>query len=108
MRALVTGGAGFIGSHLVDALLERGDHVAVVDDLSTGRRERVADGASLHVADIAEPEAIAGVMAETRPEAVFHLAAQVDVRSSVSDPFRDARINVAPQAALRVAEPVPA
>jgi UDP-glucose 4-epimerase len=92
MRALVTGGAGFIGSHLVDALLAHGHAVAVVDDLSTGSRERVPDGVTLHVLDVAE---IALVMADERPDVVFHLAAQVDVRHSVSDPARDARVNVA-------------
>jgi UDP-glucose 4-epimerase len=92
MRALVTGGAGFIGSHLVDALLARGDAVSVVDDLSSGRRENVPDGVPLHVTDIA---AIADAMEAERPEVVFHLAAQVDVRKSVADPARDARINVA-------------
>jgi UDP-glucose 4-epimerase len=92
MRALVTGGAGFIGSHLVDALLGRGDTVSVVDDLSSGRRERVPDGVPLHVVDIAE---IADAMAAERPDVVFHLAAQVDVRHSVSDPARDARVNLA-------------
>ena|SRR5918998_1306484 len=97
MKALVTGGAGFIGSHLVDALLARGDDVAVVDDLSTGRREHVPDGVPLHEIDIA---GIAGAMEAERPEVVFHLAAQVDVRKSVADPARDARINVAGTAAV--------
>jgi UDP-glucose 4-epimerase len=92
MRALVTGGAGFIGSHLVEALHARGDTVVVVDDLSTGRREALPEGVMLHVLDLAE---IALVMAEERPDVVFHLAAQVDVRHSVSDPARDARVNVA-------------
>ncbi|HTE58703.1 MAG TPA: NAD-dependent epimerase/dehydratase family protein [Solirubrobacteraceae bacterium] len=92
MRALVTGGAGFIGSHLVDALLARGDAVSVVDDLSTGRRENVPDGVPLHVTDIAT---IGVAMAAERPEVVFHLAAQVDVRKSVADPAHDARVNVA-------------
>lgn len=92
MRALVTGGAGFIGSHLVDALHARGDTVVVVDDLSTGRREQIPDGVTLHVLDVAE---IPLVMAEERPDVVFHLAGQVDVRHSVSDPARDARVNVA-------------
>ena len=100
MRALVTGGAGFIGSHLVDALLERGTDVAVVDDLSTGRRERVPDGARLHVADIADPAAIAPVFDAERPDVVFHLAAQVDVRASVADPVRDARLNIAGTASV--------
>jgi UDP-glucose 4-epimerase len=97
MRALVTGGAGFIGSHVVDALLARGDAVSVVDDLSSGRRENVPDGVPLHVADIAE---IAEVMQGERPEVVFHLAAQVDVRKSVADPAHDARVNVAATASV--------
>jgi UDP-glucose 4-epimerase len=94
MRALVTGGAGFIGSHLVDALLVRGAEVAVVDNLSSGRRERVPEAATLHVADVADAPAIAAVCAEARPDVVFHLAAQVDVRRSVVDPVHDARVNV--------------
>jgi UDP-glucose 4-epimerase len=97
MRALVTGGAGFIGSHLVDALLASGDTVAVVDDLSTGRRERVPDGVPLHVVDIA---AIGEAMERERPDVVFHLAAQVDVRKSVADPAYDARANVAGTASV--------
>jgi UDP-glucose 4-epimerase len=97
MRALVTGGAGFIGSHLVDALLARGDAVSVVDDLSSGRREHVPDGVPLHVTDIA---AIGGAMEEERPDVVFHLAAQVDVRKSVADPAHDARANVAGTASV--------
>jgi UDP-glucose 4-epimerase len=97
MRALVTGGAGFIGSHLVDALLARGDAVSVVDDLSTGRRERVPDGVPLHVTDIAD---IGDAMKQERPEVVFHLAAQVDVRKSVADPAHDARANVAGTASV--------
>jgi UDP-glucose 4-epimerase len=97
MRALVTGGAGFIGSHLVDALLARGDTVAVVDDLSTGRREYVPDGVPLHVVDIA---AIGEAMELERPDVVFHLAAQVDVRKSVADPAHDARANVAGTASV--------
>ena len=97
MKALVTGGAGFIGSHLVDALLGRGDTVAVVDDLSSGRRERVPDGVPLHVADIAD---IGPVADAERPDVVFHLAAQVDVRKSVADPAFDARVNVAGTAAV--------
>jgi UDP-glucose 4-epimerase len=92
VRAVVTGGAGFIGSTLVDALLARGDEVHVVDDLSTGRREQVAGGATLHVNDIREP--LGAVFTEARPEVVFHLAAQVDVRRSVADPAEDARTNV--------------
>jgi UDP-glucose 4-epimerase len=91
MRAVVTGGAGFIGSHVVEALLGRGDEVHVLDDLSKGRRENVATGAGLHVADIRDPDA---VFDAARPEAVFHLAAQADVRASVERPGHDADVNV--------------
>src|SRR5919198_4349671 len=96
MRAVVTGGAGFIGSNLVDALLERGDEVTVIDDLSTGRRENLAqaDGAALRELDIRDGQAVADVVGEVRPEVIFHLAAQIDVRRSVADPAFDASINV--------------
>jgi UDP-glucose 4-epimerase len=92
VRAVVTGGAGFIGSTLVDALLARGDEVHVVDDLSAGRREQVADGATLHVLDVRTP--LEDALREARPEVVFHLAAQIDVRRSVADPAEDAASNV--------------
>jgi UDP-glucose 4-epimerase len=91
MRAVVTGGAGFIGSHVVEALLARGDEVHVLDDLSRGRRERVAAGAELHVGDIRAPDA---VFDAAQPDAVFHLAAQADVRLSVERPDVDADVNV--------------
>src|SRR4051812_12508924 len=98
MRTLVTGGAGFIGSNVVDALLARGDEVTVVDDLSTGRRENLdgalANGARLVEADIRDAAAVRDVVTQARPETVFHLAAQIDVRKSVADPGHDARINV--------------
>jgi UDP-glucose 4-epimerase len=98
MRALVTGGAGFIGSHLVDALLDRGDEVAVVDDLSTGKRENLAGalarGGELHEVDIRDAPALRDVVAARRPDIVFHLAAQMDVRKSIEDPAWDAGINV--------------
>src|SRR4051794_41346652 len=98
MRALVTGGAGFIGSNLVDALLERGDDVSVVDDLSTGRRENldaaVGGGGRLHEASITDVEAMGTVVGTERPEVVFHLAAQIDVRRAVEDPAFDAAVNV--------------
>jgi UDP-glucose 4-epimerase len=92
VRAVVTGGAGFIGSTLADTLLVRGDEVHVVDDLSSGRREQVAEAATLHVRDIREP--LDDLFAGVRPEVVFHLAAQIDVRVSVADPVRDAHANV--------------
>jgi UDP-glucose 4-epimerase len=98
MRALVTGGAGFIGSNLVDALLARGDEVAVLDNLSTGRESNLADaltnGARLHVVDIRDATAVNELFASERPEVVFHMAAQIDVRKSVEDPAFDARTNV--------------
>jgi UDP-glucose 4-epimerase len=98
MRALVTGGAGFIGSNLTDALLARGDEAIVVDDLSTGRRENLeqalAGGATLIEADIRDRAAIAEIAGRERPEAIFHLAAQIDVRKSIADPAFDASINV--------------
>jgi UDP-glucose 4-epimerase len=91
MRAIVTGGAGFIGSHVVDALLARGEEVHVLDDLSKGRRENVAEGAMLHVADVREPDEVFDAV---RPRAVLHLAAQADVRVSVERPAFDAEVNV--------------
>ena len=93
MRALVTGGAGFIGSNLADALLARGDHVAVLDDLSTGHRANVPEDAELVEADITDAPATTAAMERVRPEVVFHLAAQVDVRRSVADPVRDLAVN---------------
>jgi UDP-glucose 4-epimerase len=92
VRAVVTGGAGFIGSHVVEALLARGDEVTVVDDLSNGKRENVPDGAKLVVADVRE--ALGPVFEGARPEVVFHPAAQVDVRVSVERPDHDASVNV--------------
>src|SRR3954451_23245878 len=80
MRALVTGGAGFIGSHLVDALLERGDEVSVVDDLSTGRRENLNRGGAFHEASVTDGGRMTTLLAGERPDTVFHLGAQVDVR----------------------------
>jgi UDP-glucose 4-epimerase len=98
MRSLVTGGAGFIGSHLVDALLARRDEVIVVDDLSTGRHENLdsalAKGAELVTADIRDGAAMSALARERRPERIFHLAAQIDVRRSVADPGFDSGINV--------------
>src|SRR3954466_3690956 len=91
MRQLVTGGAGFIGSNLLGALAERGDEVHVLDDLSKGKRENVADRAELHVADIRDPDAVFDAV---RPDVVFHLAAQADVRVSVERPDFDADVNV--------------
>lgn len=99
MRVLVTGGAGFIGSTLVDRLLAEGHEVTVVDDLSRGRLENLesarAAGArfGFHHMDVNDP-AIESVVVGARPEVVFHLAAQIDVRLSVEDPVHDAQVNV--------------
>ena len=92
MRAVVTGGAGFIGSHVVEALLARGDEVHVLDNLSTGSREKLPQGAELHVGDI-RSDAPAAVE-RARPDVVFHLAAQADVGTSVQRPDFDAGVNV--------------
>ena len=98
MLALVTGGAGFIGSNLVDQLLGRGHEVHVVDDLSSGKESNLeaalAAGAKLHTADIRDGDAMRDLFGSVKPEVVFHLAAQIDVRVSVADPAYDARTNV--------------
>jgi len=92
VRTVVTGGAGFIGSHVVDALLARGDEVHVLDNLTSGKHENLRDGSVFHEADI-RSEADA-VFAEARPEVVFHLAAQASVSVSVERPELDADVNV--------------
>jgi len=98
MKALVTGGAGFIGSNLVDTLVARGDTVVVVDDLSSGKESNLegafAQGVVLHRADVRDAAAMRELVAAERPDAIFHLAAQVDVRKSLEDPAYDARTNV--------------
>jgi UDP-glucose 4-epimerase len=94
MRVLVTGGAGFIGSHLSDAFLARGDEVAVVDDLSRGRHARLDDHAVLHKLSITDAGPLTSLVERTRPELICHLAAQIDVRVSVVAPADDAQANV--------------
>ena len=94
MKVLVTGGAGFIGSHIVDALLAAGHGVAVLDDLSSGSRANLPAGVPLHVADIADAEAVERAFAAERPDAVCHQAAQMSVSRSVREPAFDARVNV--------------
>src|SRR5687768_7420659 len=94
MRILVTGGAGFIGSHVADRFIELGHDVAVLDDLSTGRRENLPSRAGFFPADLTDPAAVEHAFAEFRPEVVDHHAAQIDVRRSVDDPVFDARTNV--------------
>jgi UDP-glucose 4-epimerase len=98
MDCVVTGGAGFIGSNLVDALVACGDRVTVIDDLSSGKLENlgpaIAAGVQLHRLDVRDAAAVADVFADVRPQFVFHMAAQIDVRRSVDDPAFDADINV--------------
>ena len=104
-RALVTGGAGFIGSHVADALIADGFTVEVLDDLSSGRRENLPDGAVLHELNVTSPEA-AAVIRDGAFDVVCHLAAQIDVRKSVADPVADATRNIL--GTLNVAEAVKA
>ena len=92
---IVTGGAGFIGSHVVDRMLAGGDRVVVVDDLSSGDAERVPDGAALEVVDITDRPALDRVVDAARPRAILHLAAQSSVTVSVKDSNRDLQVNVA-------------
>jgi UDP-glucose 4-epimerase len=104
MRALVTGGAGFIGSHLVDALVEADEDVVVVDHLSGDHADNLAGatrrGIEVLRADVSDVAAMRRAFAATRPEVVFHLAAQIDVRRSVADPSVDAHVNVGGTAAV--------
>jgi UDP-glucose 4-epimerase len=93
MKILVTGGAGFIGSHIVDRLLAAGHTVAVLDDLSSGSRDNLPADVPLHVADIVDPAAVATVFAAERPDAVCHQAAQMSVSRSVREPLFDAQVN---------------
>jgi UDP-glucose 4-epimerase len=98
VRSVVTGGAGFIGSHLVDALAARGDEVLVLDDFSSGKRENLTGalqaGGAVTEIDVADSPAVLAAVEGFSPESVFHLAAQIDVRRSMTDPAFDARLNV--------------
>ena len=93
MKILVTGGAGFIGSHIVDSLLREGHAVAVIDDLSSGSRDNLPAGVPLHVVDIVDPAAVARAFAAEQPDAVCHQAAQMSVSRSVREPLFDAQVN---------------
>ena len=94
MRVVVTGGAGFVGSHVVDAFLARGDEVVAVDDLSTGSRQHLPGAASLVELDVADGDALHAVVAEAAPDVICHLAAQASVTVSVSNPDLDFASNV--------------
>jgi UDP-glucose 4-epimerase len=93
MKILVTGGAGFISSHLVDALIERGHRVVVVDNLSTGKKENINKKAKFYKIDICSPR-IVEIFKKEKPGIVFHFAAQINVRKSVEDPLFDAKVNI--------------
>lgn len=93
MKILVTGGAGFIGSHLVDRLIKEGHRVSVIDNLSTGKKENINPKAKFYKIDICDPE-ISQIFEKEKPEIVFHYAAQIDLRESVEDPIKNAQINI--------------
>ncbi len=93
MKVLVTGGAGFIGSHLVDAYIGQGHEVAVIDDLSSGRVENVNPAARFHHIDIGDP-GVDEILARERPELVNHHAAQIEVRTSITEPEKDIKHNI--------------
>ena len=94
MRVLVTGGAGFIGSNIVDALISAGHEIAIIDNLSTGKEENINPEASFFHIDITDFEALEGIFQNFKPEIVFHVAAQIDLRKSVEEPSFDAEVNV--------------
>jgi len=94
MRILVTGGAGFIGSHVVDRYIELGHEVVVVDDLSTGKEEYVNERAKFYELDIRKKEALEEIFKREKPEVVNHHAAQISVQNSVKNPYYDAEVNI--------------
>ncbi len=94
MKILITGGAGFIGSHIADLLIEKGHSVSVIDNLSTGKKENVNIRANFYLEDVLNYNEVREVFRSVRPEVVYHLAGQINVRSSVEDPLNDANLNI--------------
>ena len=94
MKILVTGGAGFIGSHLVDALIAKGHQVMILDDFSAGNKKFVSPRVKVSRVDIRQAEKVEAVFKSFKPRAVFHLAAMVDVRVSLKEPIQDYLVNV--------------
>ena len=92
-KIIVSGGAGFIASHLTDKLIEQGHNVVVIDNLSTGKKENLNPKAKFYEMDICDSK-ISQIFEEEKPEIVFHFAAQIDIRKSVKDPMSDAKINI--------------
>lgn len=93
-RVLITGGAGFIGSHIADAIIQRGAECLILDDLSSGRREKVPTGARFVQCDVRDEAVVVRTLADFRPDVVCHQAAQVSVSVSAREPVRDADVNI--------------
>jgi len=94
MKVLVTGGAGFIASNLVDNLISQGHDVVIIDNLTTGKEENINSKATFYKEDIGNTEGLEKIFAEEKPDIVNHHAAQVDLRRSVGDPLYDAQVNI--------------
>jgi UDP-glucose 4-epimerase len=99
MNILITGGAGFIGSHLVDTCIASGHTVAIIDNFSTGQKDNIEEAlqsrkATLHTLDITSKDSLLPVFEAFKPDVVYHLAAQINVRASMQDPIQDAQINI--------------
>ena len=94
MKILVTGGAGFIGSNIVDALIEKKHAVVVLDNLSFGKKENVSKKTKFYKVDICDQKKVTEIFKQEKPQAVIHQAAQIDVRKSIADPIFDANVNI--------------